>query len=207
MTMPYLDVEGRLRTALTTVILDEYSLLETVRLPLPASERVIAHQLAWRLRTEYERSWDIDVEYNRVGHGTDAATAAPDPEHRPVDISVHHRGMTGRAHNLMVVELKTQGVSDLEAELARLALTARHYDYQYAVLVDLGLEPNENPFGPPMLVWPSWLWLPCGSQFAPVFSDDTVHQLSYDGWKARQRRYPDRDDHDTRREPEGWTGR
>jgi hypothetical protein len=192
--MPYLDVEGRLRTALTTVILDEYSLLETVRLPLPASERVIAHQLAWRLRTEYERSWDVDVEYNRVGHGSDPAEAAPDPEHRPVDISVLHRGLAGRDHNLMVVELKTQGVPDLAAERERLATTARHYDYQHAVLVDLGLEPNENPLGPPMLVWPSWLWLPGGgSQLVQVFSDDVVHQLSYDGWQARKRRYPEHD--------------
>ena len=55
--MPYIDIDARLRTALVTLILDDYSLLETVQLPLPASERVIASQLAWRLRTEYERSW------------------------------------------------------------------------------------------------------------------------------------------------------
>ncbi|MDR3202056.1 MAG: hypothetical protein LBT54_02825 [Bifidobacteriaceae bacterium] len=187
--MPYTDVEGRLRTALTTLILDEYSLLETVRLPLPASERVIAHQIGWRLRTEYERSWDIDVEYNRVGHGSEGPGRG-EPVDRPVDISVHHRGMTGPAHNLMVIELKTNFAGDLAVELHRLGSIAKYYRYQHACLLDLGITLGDEPNGPPVLVCPTWVWLPGGEQPGPVFPGDAARQLSADGWEARQRRYP-----------------
>jgi len=184
--MSYIDIEARLRTSLVTLILDEYSLLETIRLPLPASERVIASQLAWRLRTEYERTWDVDVEYNRVGHGKkpDSETSAPDPDSRPVDISIHHRGLSGQGDNLLVIELKTHGVANLDAEFARLDRTKRHYNYQHAVLVDLGMSENEDADGPPVLLSPSWLWLPGSKQLSPVFDGDQANQLSHDGWQA-----------------------
>ncbi|MDR2372747.1 MAG: hypothetical protein LBD77_01320 [Bifidobacteriaceae bacterium] len=188
--MPYINTEARLRTALVTLILDEYSLLETVHLPLPASERVIANQLAWRLRTEYERSWDVDVEYNRVGHGSVKGPRAhqPDPATRPVDISIHHRGLTGRNDNLMVVELKTHGIDDLPAELVRLEKTQQHYDYQHAVLLDLGITQGDEPDGPPVLLRPSWLWLPGSRTLSAVFDEPSALQLSFDGWQARKGR-------------------
>jgi hypothetical protein len=204
--MPYIDIEARLRTALVTLILDEYSLLETVQLPLAASERVIASQLAWRLRTEYERSWDVDVEYNRVGHGSVGRAGRmnqPDPATRPVDISIHHRGLTGRDDNLMVLELKTHGVEDLAAEVSRLEQTQRHYDYQHAVLLDLGMSGGSGPrdgeprvddsAGPPVLLSPRWLWLPGPRSLAPVFDESSALQLSADGWQARQGRDAARD--------------
>jgi hypothetical protein len=186
--MPYINTEARLRTALVTLILDEYSLLETVHLPLPASERVIANQLAWRLRTEYERSWDVDVEYNRVGHGTAVKgqrSHQPDPATRPVDISIHHRGLSGRADNLMVIELKTHGVENLAAEVTRLEKTQQHYDYQHAALLDLGITRCEDSEGPPVLLAPSWLWLPGSRTTSPVFDEESARQLSFDGWQAR----------------------
>ncbi|MDR2252575.1 MAG: hypothetical protein LBD97_01715 [Bifidobacteriaceae bacterium] len=194
--MPYIDIEARLRTALVTLILDEYSLLETVQLPLPASERVIASQLAWRLRTEYERSWDVDVEYNRVGHGSVGRRAAmnqPDPATRPVDISIHHRGLTGRNDNLMVLELKTHGVPDLAAEVTRLEQTQRHYDYQHAVLLDLGMAHGDGPDCPPVVLRPQWLWLPGPRSLSPVFDEASALQLSADGWNARKGRDAARD--------------
>ncbi|MDR1118796.1 MAG: hypothetical protein LBL01_05815 [Bifidobacteriaceae bacterium] len=194
--MPYIDIEARLRTALVTLILDEYSLLETVQLPLPASERVIASQLAWRLRTEYERSWDVDVEYNRVGHGSVGRAgrmSQVDPATRPVDISIHHRGLTGRNDNLMVLELKTHGVPDLPAEVARLERTQRHYDYQHAVLLDLGMAPGAAPDAPPVVLSPQWLWLPGPRSLSPVFDQSSAEQLSADGWQARQGRDAARD--------------
>ncbi|MDR1824634.1 MAG: hypothetical protein LBR27_04800 [Bifidobacteriaceae bacterium] len=190
--MPYIDIEARLRTAIITLVLDEYSLLETVRLPLPASERVIAHQLAWRLRTEYERSWDVDVEYNRVGHGTLAGGPKPDepdPAARPVDISIHHRGLSGRMDNLMVIEVKTHGVKDLKAEVARLDQTKRRYDYQHAVLLDLDIKKGEDPDGAPVVLDPAWLWLPGGRHLVEVFDTESALQLSVDGWNARKHRY------------------
>jgi hypothetical protein len=189
--MPYINTEARLRTAIVTLILDEYSLLETVHLPLPASERVIANQLAWRLRTEYERSWDVDVEYNRVGHGTAVKgqrAHQPDPATRPVDISIHHRGLSGRNDNLMVVELKTHGVDDLPAEVLRLETTQQHYDYQHAVLLDLGISKGDEADGPPVLLRPSWLWLPGSRAMAAVFDEESARQLSFDGWQARKGR-------------------
>ncbi|MDR1635576.1 MAG: hypothetical protein LBS27_11820 [Bifidobacteriaceae bacterium] len=189
--MPYINTEARLRTALVTLILDEYSLLETVHLPLPASERVIANQLAWRLRTEYERSWDVDVEYNRVGHGTAVKgrrTHQPDPATRPVDISIHHRGLSGRNDNLMVIELKTHGVENLASETTRLEKTQQHYDYQHAVLLDLDITRGTDPDGPPVLLQPSWLWLPGARTMSGVFDDESARQLSFDGWQARKGR-------------------
>jgi hypothetical protein len=190
------DVEARLRTALTTLILDEYSLLENIRLPLPASERVVAHQIGWRLRTEWDRSWDVDVEYNRVGHGTSPTVPSPDPQHRPVDISVHHRGLRGPAHNLLVVQLKVGGIDSLHAEVNRLRLTADHYRYRHGVLLDLGLEVGADPASPPVVVCPSWLWLDAETtDLIPVYRPEAARQLSRDGWQARQRRYPwDSDD-------------
>jgi len=188
--MSYIDIEARLRTSLVTLILDEYSLLESIRLPLPASERVIASQLAWRLRTEYERTWDVDVEYNRVGLGNrpGAQAAAPDPSSRPVDISIHHRGASGQGDNLLVIELKTHGVAHLEAEVTRLDETKRHYNYQHAALVDLAMSENEDPAGPPVLLNPSWLWLPGSKQLTPIFDGDQAKELSMDGWQASKAR-------------------
>ncbi|MDR0366495.1 MAG: hypothetical protein LBH68_06695 [Bifidobacteriaceae bacterium] len=189
--MSYINIEARLRTALVTLILDEYSLLESVQLPLPASERVIANQLAWRLRTEYERSWDVDVEYNRVGHGsvgTAAARNQPDPTTRPVDISIHHRGRTGRNDNLMVLELKTHGVPDLPAEVARLEKTQQQYGYQHAVLLDLGITQGSGEDEAPVVLQPSWLWLPGVKTLSPVFDEESARQLSFDGWQARKGR-------------------
>jgi hypothetical protein len=197
------DVQARLRTALTTLILDEYSLLENIRLPLPSSERVVAHQIGWRLRTEYDRSWDIDVEYNRVGHGTRPGVSAPDPEHRPVDISVHHRGLNGPGHNLLVLQLKVGAIESLESEVDRLELTAAHYRYRHGVLLDLGLEMGTDPSSPPVLVSPSWLWLDAEVRtLVPVYKPEAARQLSHDGWMARQRRYPW--DADAEIEYPGW---
>ncbi|MCL2802806.1 MAG: hypothetical protein FWD29_02445 [Micrococcales bacterium] len=188
--MSYLDVEARLRTALITLILDEYSLLQSVRLPVPASQRVIATQLAWRLRTEYERSWDVDVEYNRIGHGYKPGTRpdAPDPAARPVDISIHHRGLTGPAANLLVIELKTHGVDDLAAELAQLNATKVGFKYRHAALLDLGMREGDDPNGPPVVLEPAWLWLPGGRDMSPVFDGDQAKQLSREGWQAHELR-------------------
>ncbi|MCL2788688.1 MAG: hypothetical protein FWD59_09420 [Micrococcales bacterium] len=183
------QVEARLRTALTTVILDEYSLLENVRVPFTASERVIAHQVGWRLRNEFPRSWDIDVEYNR--EGTMPTAPASEPTRRPVDLSIHHRGMRGTAHNLLVLELKVAMVGDVKAEAARLKQTMERYSYMSGAILDLGLTVGDEPKGPPVFVFPQWLWLPGRGQFTPVFTAEAARQLSIDGWEARQRRYPE----------------
>ncbi|MDR0505179.1 MAG: hypothetical protein LBG70_05180 [Bifidobacteriaceae bacterium] len=186
--MSLVDLEARLRTALTTLILDEYSLLENVRVPFTASDRVIAHQMGWRLRNEFARSWDIDVEYNR--EGTMPTAPAAEKVRRPVDVSIHHRGMRGSAHNLLVMEVKTAHSGDISAEVARLEQTMDRYSYQHGVILDLGLTMGADPLAPPVEVYPQWLWLPGRGQFSPVFTIDAASQLSTDGWQARQRRYP-----------------
>jgi hypothetical protein len=63
------DVQSRLRIGLTTVLVDEYGLLVASRATSPPSERALAAQLAFRLRSLFEASWDVDVEYNRTRHG------------------------------------------------------------------------------------------------------------------------------------------
>ncbi|MDR2377948.1 MAG: hypothetical protein LBD70_00785, partial [Bifidobacteriaceae bacterium] len=105
-----------------------------------------------------------------------------------VDISIHHRGMSGRNHNLMVIELKTHGIDDVPAETARLEKTQQHYDYQHAVLLDLGISRAAEPEGPPVLLAPSWLWLPGARTLSPVFDAESALQLSFDGWQARKGR-------------------
>jgi len=188
--MSLMDVEARLRTAVTTVILDEYSLLENVRVPFTASERVIVHQVGWRLRNEFPRSWDVDVEYNREGTMPTAPEAGTATS-RPVDLSIHHRGMRGVGHNLLVIAMKVAAVSDVKAEAARLKQTMERYSYQHGAILSLGLTMGDEPKGPPVLVFPQWLWLPGRGQFTPIFTADAAHQLSRDGWEARQRRYPE----------------
>ncbi|MDR3360050.1 MAG: hypothetical protein LBO20_05285, partial [Bifidobacteriaceae bacterium] len=116
-----------------------------------------------------------------------------DPATRPVDISIHHRGLTGRNDNLLVVELKTHGVEDLAAEVARLEQTQRHYDYQHAVLLDLGMSAGQGEGAPPVVLRPQWLWLPGPRTLSPVFDDASALQLSADGWTARQGRDAARD--------------
>ncbi|MDR0945752.1 MAG: hypothetical protein LBM66_06300 [Bifidobacteriaceae bacterium] len=189
--MPYRDVQARLRTALTTVILDEYSLLETVQVPITASERVIGHQLAWRLRSEYSRAWDVDMEYNPLGHAAEPGGAG-----EPVDISIHHRGMRGHEHNRTVIRFRTRLHDEFERELADLQAVKDRYDYEHACLLDLRLNMGSKPDDPPVLVAPQWVWLPGQEKMEDIFTRQAARQLAVDGWEARQRRYRGFDDQD-----------
>ena len=74
--------------------------------------------------------------------------------------------------------------------------TAEHYRYRYGVLLDLGLEMGTDPANPPVLICPAWAWLHAQTdELVPVYSPEAALQLSFDGWQARQRRYPwDSDD-------------
>jgi hypothetical protein len=103
-----------------------------------------------------------------------------------VDISIHHRGLSGNNDNLLVIELKTHGVPDLDAEVSRLDATKRTYSYQHAVLVDLGMTQSDSDDGPPVVLNPSWLWLPGSKSLSPVFEGDQAKQLSFDGWQAHK---------------------
>lgn len=93
-----------------------------------ASEWAIAHRIAVYLE-KYVEGWNIDCEYNKVGvHGTTKHDA--EGAYKRPDIIVHHRGMTEKEHNLLVIEVKI-----------------KNSDADHTKLTDFTSAPNQNrPF-------------------------------------------------------------
>jgi hypothetical protein len=105
------------------------------------SEWAIAHRIAVYLERYFE-GWNVDCEYNRVG--LDGATKhnAEGVYKRP-DIVVHHRGMTQKEHNLLVIEVKRKNSDedyDKLREFTSPPCQNRKFQYQYGLA--LSFEPN-----------------------------------------------------------------
>ena len=78
-----------------------------------AHERSIAQRLAMHMEPHFCHEWDIDCPYDRDGQlkrkrlrASKAATRKKKRNEILPDIIVHHREAEGRAHNLLVIELK-----------------------------------------------------------------------------------------------------
>ncbi|RYV52725.1 hypothetical protein [Pengzhenrongella frigida] len=152
------DLQSRVRIALTTTIVNEWSLLSGAGGTSRPSERAVAFHLGWYLRPMVEESWDIDCEYNRSGMYLEESVRLVDDEGRRIpDLIVHHRGKLGPEHNLLLLELATDR-ADLDREAtgdfgrAR-ALQAR-FGYQFAAVLDLRLGAR----GAEQAVAPHWQW-------------------------------------------------
>jgi len=152
------DLQSRVRIALTTTIVNEWSLLSLAAGTSRPSERAVAFHLGWYLRPMVEESWDIDCEYNRSGMHLEESVRLVDSEGRRIpDLIVHHRGKLGPEHNLLLLELATdrasqEGVATGDFVRAR-ALQAR-FGYRYSTVVDLRLGDATSEH----LINPTWQW-------------------------------------------------
>ncbi len=117
------DIERRVRRAIER-LQEHYMYLLTT----DANERSITHHLAVYLQQEFQ-CWDVDVEYNRDGHGVKRLSlglpSAPSEDTNAVtvypDIVVHRRG--DNDYNLLVVEVKKRGCGHGQDERKLAAFT------------------------------------------------------------------------------------
>jgi hypothetical protein len=152
------DLQNRVRIALTTTIVNEWSLLSQAGGTSRPSERAVAFHLGWYLRPMVEESWDIDCEYNRSGMYLEESVRLVDDQGRRIpDLIVHHRGKLGPEHNLLLLELATDrenvdGATTGDFGRAR-ALQSR-FGYQFAAVLDLRLGTG----GADKPIAPHWQW-------------------------------------------------
>ena len=101
---------------------------------IKASEWAVAHRIAVYLE-KYVKGWNIDCEYNKVGLRGTTKHDAEGAYKRP-DIIVHHRGMTEKEHNLLVIEVKIQNTPEDYTKLRDFTSPPsqnRPFQYQYGL--------------------------------------------------------------------------
>jgi len=151
------DLQDRVRIALTTTIVDEWSLLSLAVGTSRPSERAVAFHLGWHLRPMIEASWDVDCEYNRSGMHLEESVRLVDSEGRRIpDLIVHHRGKLGPEHNLLLLELATDSaIDDPDGEaFARARALQIRFGYHFAAVLDLRLGER----GTDIPIAPRWKW-------------------------------------------------
>lgn len=184
-------LQTRLRVAVRQLLVDEWSLFTSWVGGRPVSERTNCAHLAWYLRPQVPRSWDIDCEYNRAG--LDGVKRTADGSH-PADLIIHKRGGDGAdGHNLLLLELKVTdravGQGGSEEVLQEVC---RAYKYRYGAFVHLGAETRSGRVS----VTPTWRWWEHQTpdklgQRAPVFPDPKALDAIHDEARAAYiQRYP-----------------
>ena len=174
------DLQARVRIALTTTLVDEWTLFAPSAGTSRPSERTISFHLGWSLRSMIEKTWDVDAEYDRSGMVLESSVRLDGTTHRPPHLIVHQRGRLGPEHNLLLVELTADaataapGTADLTAARA----IQRRFGYRYAVVLDLQLDDD----GPTADVRPHWHWatLEDGTttdEPRPVYTDDVLADI------------------------------
>lgn len=155
------DLQNRVRIALTTTIVNEWSLLSLAVGTSRPSERAVAFHLGWQLRPMIESTWNIDCEYNRSGMHLEPSVRLVDAEGRRIpDLIVHHRGKLGPEHNLLLLELATDGVVDPDApgaaagDMSRARALQQRFGYRYAAVLDLRMGDRDSEWP----LKPTWKW-------------------------------------------------
>ena len=152
------DLQSRVRIALTTTIVNEWSLLSQAGGTSRPSERAVAFHLGWYLRPMVEESWDIDCEYNRSGMYLEESVRLVDDEGRRIpDLIVHHRGKLGPEHNLLLLELATDRANvdgATTGDFGRARALQSRFGYQFAAVLDLRLGTR----GADLPIAPRWQW-------------------------------------------------
>lgn len=154
--MLLIDLQTRVRIALTNTLVDEWSLFSPTAGSSSPSERTVAFHLGWNLRPLVESGWSIDCEYDRSGMALEDVVAFDDARgNRIPDIVVHQRGKLGPEHNLLLAELSadyaTKGTT--AGDFGHAQAIQKRFGYAYAALVDLHL--GADPDGQPR---PTWHW-------------------------------------------------
>ena len=110
-----------------------------------AHEWSIAQRLAMHMEPHFCHEWDIDCEYDRDGQlkktleGIKGCDARKKTNEILPDIIVHHREAEGRAHNLLVIELKKSAEEDPcdRRKLELLTNPRSHYQYELGLYVNI----------------------------------------------------------------------
>lgn len=110
-----------------------------------AHERSTAHRLAVHMEPHFRPEWNVDCEYDRDGQvrktleGIAHCNAQKETDDILPDIIVHHRTGEGRAHNLLVIELKKAAAVDVcdQRKLELLTHPGGHYQYQLGLYINI----------------------------------------------------------------------
>ena len=169
------DLQARVRIALTTTLVDEWSLFAPSAGTSRPSERTISSHLGWALRGSVEKSWDVDVDYDRSGMVLEAAVRLDGATARPPHLIVHQRGRLGPEHNLLLVELTTGAADPGTSQLAVARAIQQRFGYRYAVLLDLRLDDDATTAH----VHPHWQWTTLEEGLVtedpvPVYTEDVL---------------------------------
>lgn len=114
---------------------------------LRVGERARVAQVFLELRALVPRTWDVDCEYNREGIEGDSKRWDRGVLGTP-DIVIHHRGLTGPDHNLLVAEFKSDSanLNRSSKDYEKVSAWVRKFKYQVAAVVSLG--PSDTVFRP-----------------------------------------------------------
>lgn len=150
------DLQARVRIALTTTLVDEWTLFAPSAGTSRPSDRTISFHLGWALRGSIEKAWDVDADYDRSGMVLESSVRLDGATHRPPHLIVHQRGRLGPEHNLLLVELTADARSAAPgaADLAVARAIQQRFGYRYAVLLDLRLDDDAATAD----VRPHWQW-------------------------------------------------
>jgi hypothetical protein len=131
------DLEKILESSRTIFLDRDIHLLQVA-----AHERALTHKFAEALQ-QHLPSWEVDCEYNRIGHDAKELKKLPawamahlDKTGRVFpDIIVHHRGLPGSQNNLAVIEAKpsTATSKDKRSDVEKLKAFKTQLGYQHAI--------------------------------------------------------------------------
>jgi len=150
------DLQARVRIALTTTLVDEWTLFAPSAGTSRPSDRTISFHLGWAMHGTIEKSWDVDADYDRSGMVLEESVRLDGTTVRPPHLIVHQRGRLCPEHNLLLVELTADasaaapGAADLTVAHA----VQQRFGYRYAVLLDLRLREDASTAD----VHPHWQW-------------------------------------------------
>jgi hypothetical protein len=156
--MLLVDLQTRVRIALTNTLVNEWSLFSPTSGTSSPSERTISFHIGWNLRPLVERTWNIDCEYDRSGMALEDVVKFDDETagRRIPDLIVHRRGRLGPEDNLLLLELSadtaTRGTS--AGDFGHAQAIQKRFGYAYAVLLDLHLGDDPAAVAPR----PTWHW-------------------------------------------------
>jgi hypothetical protein len=97
------------------------------------------------MEPHFRQEWNVDCEYDRDGQlkktleGIKGCDGKKETDAILPDIIVHHREEPGRAHNLLVIELKKDAKEDRcdRRKLELLTDPRGHYQYQLGLYVNV----------------------------------------------------------------------
>ncbi|MGY1842043.1 hypothetical protein [Modestobacter sp. SYSU DS0875] len=177
------DLEARLRIALTSTIVEEFSLFVATPPGTLPSERAFAAQLAFRLRHVLENDWDIDVDHNSwptSGNRYPSTAEAHTPN--TSNLTIHRRGRSGRADNLLRLQLRMQNSRHDEEELQQPSEPVVAQEYRYDIALNLHYAHVAGGGEPPVVLLPTWYWAGAEGSSSDVYTEHAALSICRRGY-------------------------